>query len=144
MKRMIFSGCIILIFASMVLVSYGAMTREPISTENLPDLKGKWEGWRTPLQRGTTQSYRTDLEIYNDTLPLKGKVTFYDVERKDKLGGTIFNKFNTGQINNEGDFVIESGEHTYNLSLYKDKGEMKLEGKYDFRQTRGTISLKKK
>jgi hypothetical protein len=29
------------------LASYAAMTREPISEDNLSDLKGKWEGWRT-------------------------------------------------------------------------------------------------
>ena len=142
MKRMIFSGCIILIFASMVLVSYGAMIREPISSENLPDLKGKWEGWRTFRGVGT-RNFRTELEIYNDAIPLQGKLTFHETQTKGMMSGTIIMKFNTGKINDGGNFILESGGNSWEFSLYKDKGKMKLEGDFYYQGGSGTMILNK-
>jgi len=140
MKRMIFSVCIILIFALLVLVSYAAMTREPISTSNLSDLKGKWEGWRS---FGTT-NLRTEFEIYNDTLPLKGKFTFHDMKRKGMMSGTITSDFGRGTINDKGNFYLKSGENYWELSLYKSEGKMKLEGDFYFQGAKGTMSFEKK
>lgn len=142
MKRMISPGCAILIFASMVLVSYAAMTREPISTSNLSDLKGKWEGWRSSPTGSL--NLRTELEIYNDTLPLKGKLTFHDVLRKGMTRGTHTGDFTRGIINKEGNFYLKEGENYYELSLYKGDGKMKLEGEYYFFGAKGTISLNRK
>ncbi|MBS3919509.1 MAG: hypothetical protein KG012_11555 [Deltaproteobacteria bacterium] len=141
MKKIVFWGVFIQIFILIGLVSYAAMTKEPISEGNLSDLKGKWEGWRT-LTRG---DYRTELEIYNDTLPLKGKIIFHDVDRRGKMSGTNDVGFEQGKIR-DNNFYLKwaGGKGEVDLSLYKDGGKMKLEGDCYLWGSRGTMSLKKK
>jgi len=143
MKKTIFLGCMGLLFGLMALVSYAAMTKESLSPNNASDLKGKWEGWRTgPV--GGSKNLRTELEIYNDTLPLKGKLTAHDVKRKGVLSGTETNDFNQGTINNDGNFYLKWGQNYLELSLYKGDGKMKLEGDCYFTGAKGTITLHKK
>ncbi len=141
MKRMIFSGGIILIFASMVLMSFAAMTRDPVSTNNLPDLKGKWEGTRIT---GGGTSALTDLEIYNDTIPLQGKLLVHNVIVRGTQGRTVTLNFKNGVIDKEGNILIKSGDNVFELSLYRSEGKMKLEGDYYFMGFRGKVSFYKK
>jgi hypothetical protein len=144
MKRMIFTGCAILVFASMILVSYADMTREPISTSNLSDLKGKWVGSRT---LGPSTALNTEMEISNDSLPLQVKFIFHDVRRLGKSGTTEIRNFK-GKINDQGNLVVTGTNFEVELSLYKDEGKMKLEGNYSSLGGgkwggRGTMSFKK-
>lgn len=125
----------------MVLVSYAAMEKEPLSTNNLSDLKGKWEGWRS---LGGTHNSRTELDIYNDTLPLKGKLTFHDVKRAGAMHGIQTTDFNQGTINNEGNFYLKWGQNYFELSLYKGDGGKKLDGDFYFMGAKGTMTLNKK
>ncbi len=141
MKRIVFWGIFIQFFILMGLVSYAAMTREPITEANLSDLKGKWEGWRTV---GVTHNLRTELEIYNDTLPLKGKFIFEQVKRQDRGGGTPHTMEFKGARIKDGNFYGKGGVNEWELSLHKDDGKMKLEGDFYFRGAKGTMSLKKK
>ena len=134
MKRIIFLGCIVLVLASMVFVSYAKMKKIVISESNLADLKGKWVGSR---DFNPGQSANTDLEIVNDSLPVQGKLTFYGTPK----GTDIFDF--KGEINDQGNLFIKGPD--IELSLYKDDGKMKLEG--TFRKITGafgTISFKKK
>ena len=142
MKKVIFSGCIILIFVSMVLMSYAAMKKEPISSSNFSDLKGKWEGWRTGGV--SAQNLRTELEIYNDTPPFKGKLTFHDVQRRGMMSGTHTTDFSQGTINDEGNLILKSGQNVFEFSLYRDERKMKLEGDFYFMGFKGTMTLNKK
>jgi hypothetical protein len=48
---MIFSGCIVLVLASVVFVSYAEMQKIAISKDNLAELKGQWTGSRSPQPR---------------------------------------------------------------------------------------------
>ncbi len=75
MRNMSLLGSIILFLASMVFVSYAEIQKIAISESNLADLKGKWVGSRNP---GTGERLNTDLEIFNDSLPLQCKFTLYD------------------------------------------------------------------
>jgi len=143
MKGTIFLGCMGLLFALMVVVSYAAMTKESLSPNNVSDLKGKWEGWRTGAVGAA--GLRTELEIYNDTLPLKGKITFHDVKRrgmKDAVGDFI-QELN-GTITNDGNLYSKSGQNYVELSLYKGDGKMKLDGDFYFMGAKGTMTLNKK
>jgi hypothetical protein len=139
MKKIIFWVFFIHISILIGLVSYAAMTKEPISENNLSDLKGKWEGWRTL----TGGNFRTELEIDNDTLPLKGKFTFHDVKRKGKMSGTNTMDFGKGRIK-DNNFYVKKEENEIELSLHKGDGKMKLEGDFYFAGNRGTMSLNKK
>ena len=142
MKRIVFWGFFIQVFILMGLASYAAMTKEPISEGNLSDLKGKWEGWRTIETR---RDARTELEIDNDTLPLKGKFIFHDVKRPGKMSatGTETLEFDGGRIEN-GNLLLKRGQNYWELSLHKGDGKMKLEGDFFFRGAKGTMTFNKK
>jgi len=102
-------------------------------------LKGKWEGWRNISGR----DLRTDLEIDNDTLPLKGKFIFHDAIRKGVMSGTNTMEFDQGSIK-DNNFYLKLRENYFELSLHKGGGKMKLEGDFYFAGNRGTMSLNKK
>ena len=139
MKKIIFTWGVILLIISMALVSYAKMEKTAISAGNLADLKGKWVGSRIA---GTGTSLNTDLEISNDSLPVQGKFTLYDVKRPGRQGETKIIDFK-GKINDQGNLVITGSNMKVELSLYKDDGKMKLEGDFFWTGVQGTMSFKK-
>ena len=139
MKRMIFSGCIILVLASMVFVSYAEMEKIAISQGNLADLKGKWVGSRT-VGPGTSN---TDLEISNDSLPVQGKLIFHDIKKPGQAARRRL-RISNGKINDQGNLFNIGPNNEVELSLYKDDGKMKLEGTFYWFGSKGTMSFKKK
>ena len=141
MKRVIFSGCIILVLASMVFVGYAEMQKIAISEGNLADLKGKWVGSRTVGMN----TLNTDFEISNDSFPVQGKLIFHQVGRPGMPSGTQIDNFKDGKINNNGNLLIKDPFVEVELSLYIDAGKMKLEGNFSTTGgARGTMSFKKK
>jgi hypothetical protein len=139
MKKIVFWGVFIHVFILIALVSCASMKREPISEGNLSDLRGKWEGWRSISGR----DLRTEMEIYNDTLPLKGKFIFHDVKRKDKIGGTFTSEFKQGMIK-DNKFYLKQGQDYFELSLHKGDGKLKLKGNFSSSVHNGTLTLSKK
>jgi hypothetical protein len=137
---MIFPWGVILLIISVAVVSYAEMEKIAISRGNLTDLKGKWVGSRVV---GPGTMLNTDLEIYNDSLPVEGKLTFYDVRRAHKAGTTEIVDFKGARINDQGNLVIKGPNVELELSLYKDDGKMKLEGNYVWMAARGTAMFKK-
>jgi len=137
---MIFSGCILLVLASMVFVSYAEMQKIAISKEKLADLKGKWVGTRT---LGPGIDVNTDLEISNDSLPVQCKFTFYNVRKAGKSDTTEIRDVK-GRINDQGNLFVKGPNNEVELSLYKDDGKMKLEGNFFWFGGKGTMSFKKK
>ena len=139
MKRMIIAGCIILVLALTVFVSYGEMRKIAISQANLSDLKGNWIGSRIV----GTDRRNTDLEISNDSLPLQCKFTLYDVVGRGRSARTETYDFK-GKINDQGNLFVKGGSIDLELSLYDDGGKKKLEGSYFWVEAKGTMSFKKK
>jgi hypothetical protein len=139
MKIVVLGGVFILIIL-VGLAGYAAMSREPISKDTLPDLKGKWEGWRTI--EGARDA-RTELEIDSDTLPLRGKFTLHDVRQKGTKSGTNEVEFDHGKIKDD-NFYFKRGNNEVELSLHKDEGKMKLEGNFQFWGAKGRMTLNKK
>jgi hypothetical protein len=140
MKKILFWGVFIQIFILIGLASYAAMARERISEGSLSDLKGNWEGWRTVKGR----NFRTELEIYNDTLPLKGKFVFHEIQRKEKkMSGTYTLDFEQGTVK-DNNFYLKRGQDYFELSLHKGDGKMKLEGDFYSMGHKGTITVTKK
>jgi hypothetical protein len=143
MKRMIFSGAIILVLASMVFVSHAETQKVALSKDNLADLKGEWRGSRDVQGRGGLD---TDLEISNDSLPLEVKLTFYRARKKGRGASaeeTQIHNFKA-KINDQGNLFFKGSNSELELSLYKDNGSMKLEGNFYWSGSVGTMSLKKK
>ena len=140
MKRMIFLGGIILVLASMVFVSYAEMQKIALSEGNLADLKGKWVGSRSTAKR---VGINTDLEIFNDSLPVQGKLTFYNVTKPGGKSDTTEIRDFKGKINDQGNLFFKGPNNEVELSLYKDGDKMKLEGNFYWFGSSGTMSFKK-
>jgi len=141
MKKMIFSGCLIIVLASMVFVSCATMQKIAMSESNLAQLKGKWTGSRSPSQ-GLTLI--TDLEISNDSIPVQGKWIFHEVRIPDKPDATYVIDFKGGEINDKGNLSITDPAIKVELSLYKDDGKMWLMGSFSSPAGGGTMWLIKK
>lgn len=86
---------IILLFIIMGLLSCATLPKKPITGSDLPILKGKWDGTRTT---GVGITALTELEIDNNTIPLKGKLVAHNVHIKGASGGTLTLDFNNGLI----------------------------------------------
>jgi hypothetical protein len=142
MKRMIFPGCIILILASMVFVSYAEMKKIVLSKDNLADLKGKWTGARDTHGR---LAQDTDLEIANDSVPVECKFTFYHVRKKGTGPASDTTEIHNfkAKINDQGNLFFTGSKNEVELSLYEDDGKMKLDGNYHWGGDSGAMSFKK-
>jgi hypothetical protein len=136
MKKIV-GRVLIQLLIAIALASCASMPREPISEGNLSDLRGEWKGSRT-VRQGT---FRTEMEIYNESLPLKGKFIFHEVKRK--TGGTYTLEFMQGMIK-ESNLYVTRGQNYFELSLHKGDGKMKLEGDFFAEGIEGTITLYKK
>jgi len=137
---MIFSVGIVLVLASMVFVSYAEMQKVVLSESNLADLKGKWVGSRNTAAR---MGINTDLEISNDSLPVQGKLTFYNVRKAGGKSDTTEIRDFKGKINDQGNLFFKGPNNELELSLYKDDGKMKLEGNFYWFGSSGAMSFKK-
>jgi hypothetical protein len=141
MKRVILPGGVIVLIISLALGCYAKMEKTAISVGNLADLKGKWVGSRTVRMN----TLNTDLEISNDSLPVQGKVIFYQVGRPGVTSMRQIFNFKDGEVNDKGNLLITSSPVELELSLYKDAGKMKLEGDFtSMGGVRGTMSFEKK
>jgi len=140
MKRLIFLWGITLLIISMALVSYAEMQKIALSEGNLADLKGKWIGNRNTAARG---GLNTDLEISNDSLPVQGKLTFYNVRKAGGKSDTTETREFKAKINDQGNLFFKGSKNEVELSLYKDDGKMKLDGNYHWGGDSGAMSFKK-
>ncbi len=128
----------------LILCSCATIPKQPISPNDLADLKGKWAGTRDlTLAKERTRAY-AEIEFFNDTLPLKGKVTIITYFSFAGVDTRIY-PFENGVINQQGNLAIElTDEAALDLSLYKGKGIMKLQGSYTLRGNQGIIVMNKK
>jgi len=135
MKKETGRGMIILLIAVAMLV--GCAGGPVIMTsKDLPSLKGKWVG-RTVF--GSGEDTQTELEIYGETVPIEGKITFMTLPRRiwDEIppgikGGPTGQgaavQFKKGRLRDKGSFVLASGGNKLTLKLYSDGGKLKLVG----------------
>ncbi|MGZ3495251.1 MAG: hypothetical protein ACXU9L_12230 [Thermodesulfobacteriota bacterium] len=98
----------------------------PITKYNIPLLKGKWEGLSTFGSVSSNLRVPTTMEIYNETVPLKGKLTMHNVPpavfnpsvpRPNTLSGDVTIQFGDGNINENGNLVGKQGENHFELTL---------------------------
>jgi len=125
----------------LLAASCATIPRTPITPNDLALFKGQWEGLRTMqwINREQKGDF-TVLEIYNDTLPLKGKLVIHFM-------GTDIRSFDfeNGEIDPEGNLVLLLSDNIKTvLSLFKEPSRMKLYGSYYHRLNTGTLLLYKK
>jgi hypothetical protein len=89
-------------------------------------LKGKWEGLASFGSVANNIRVPTTMEIYNDTVPLKGKLTMHNVPpavfslfvpKPKTLSGDATIEFVDGNINERGNFVGKQGGNSFELTL---------------------------
>ena len=144
MKRAMMLIGVVLIFLFMAITSDARYTKKPITLDDLPAMKRKWQGDRQFKDIRITGNYPVDLEINNDKLPLQGKLTLHNVKAAGQRERTETIGLKNSEINQEGNLVIKTQSMQIELSLYTDDDKMKLEGDYTFQGGQATLSVKKK
>jgi hypothetical protein len=132
---------IFMLVGLLVLGACAFLPRAPISSGDLPSLKGKWEGARDMIW-GRYRSYDPAiLEIYNDTIPLRGRVA---IQFMDESRPRVY-VFEDGTIDPDGNFRAQLKEDTkIILSLHKGENQLRLDGDYLYGNYRGRLTLDKK
>ncbi len=116
---------------------------KPIASSDLPDLKGKWEGTREIVLNFLRTFSYAQLEIFNDTLPLKGKLTLYIPEYTGNEVRTY--PFEDGQVDQTGKLIINLPEdNRMELSFYSGEAKKTLYGSFSHGRQLGKIVLHKK
>jgi hypothetical protein len=132
MKRVLFLAMVILLAGGFAI----AKTADtPITPEDLTDLMGAWTGQRV----GKGGSNRTDLNINNDSLPLKGDITLHFPKQSPKTWPC------SGEIE-DGRLKLSwaQGNASADLNLRKkDDGSMQLTGTMVGAGVSGSVTFKK-
>jgi hypothetical protein len=125
----------------LMLGSCASIPKNLLSAGDLPSLKGRWEGTRdVSLGKQQIQSYM-EMEIYNDSLPLKGQVQIEMAYEKVLRSYP----FENGMINDQGNlFVRLADDLALDLSYFPTEGKNKLAGHYNYKQAQGVVTLFKK
>lgn len=131
------------LFVAILMLSAACATlsRAPLSSGDLPSLKGRWEGSRDMIWGRYRSFDPTVMEIYNDTVPLRGKVTILFM---DEPQPRVYS-FEDGTIDPEGNLRARLREDTQViLSLHKGGRSWRLDGEYLYGNYRGRLTLDKK
>jgi hypothetical protein len=127
-----------------------------LTKDNLPILEGRWEG--SAVFAGGVRT-RIILDIYNDSLPLKGNVSIQNIPKEaanifpDGFEGTGWESyFDTGTITDKGGLVIRGrGGNFGEFSLIEGQskrsiveGESKLDGWFHLWGAKGATTLHKR
>ena len=137
MKRI----CYLLVIGIFFGAACATVPKIPLQTNELGLLKGEWEGARD-IYWGLIQTFDyTHMEIFNDTLPLRGKVSIVFL---DEQIPRVYS-FENGTVDANGNLIVDSGpDMKINLALYREKEKMKLYGSYFHGEKEGTLTLYKK
>ena len=151
MKKVFGLMGISLFFVSMVMMSCAPGQKTIITKSNLPTLMGRWEGWTT-FDSFQAMSITTTLEIFNDTIPLQGRITLinlpepvafaFPADAKTAGNNAIIN-FGNGMISSQGTLIGQSGQNFLECTLFVGE-KMKMNGWFYYYGFRGTVGLTKK
>ncbi len=155
MKKIICIFAVPLILVN-VIMSMGATvpaTATILTKDDLPILEGRWEG--SVVFGGRVHSTVT-LDIYNDYLPLKGKLSIQNIPRE---AANIFpgefettgweSYFDNGTITDKGDLIIRGRGGNFGEFLLSEgeskrsliEGESKLDGWFYLWGAKGAVAL---
>jgi len=139
MKRLL----IALLAVLFLLGACATVPVKPIVSSDLPDLKGRWEGTRE-IVIGFVRTFAfTEMEIFSDTLPVKGKVIIYYQDYSGTEPRTY--PFDDGEIDQEGKLIVRLPENNrMELSFYSGEPKKTLYGSFWHLRQLGKIVLHKK
>jgi len=153
--------CLIAVFLLLVEAVIAECATVPMTTtilteNNLSILEGRWEG---SAVFGEGVHTTVTLDIYNDSLPLKGNVSIQNIPREavnifpDGFEGSGWESyFDTGTITDKGGLMIKGrGGNFGEFSLIESEskrlvleGESKLDGWFYLWGAKGAASLRKR
>lgn len=140
-----------LLLVSVVLVSCAPGQKTIITKSNLLTLRGTWQGWTT-FSSFQGNPVLTNVEINNDTVPLIGKIMFFNVPQPIAnifpgavvpAGNNITLDFTNGEISDQGTLISHGGKNFVELTLYAGE-KMKMNGWFYYYGAKGTMELTKK
>ena len=154
-------SCLIAVLLLLVGVIIAGCATVPTTTtvlteKNLPILEGRWEGSAIFAEGVRTT---VTLDIYNDSLPLKGKVSIQNIPREAANifpngfeGSEWESYFDTGIITDKGGLIIRGrGGNFGEFSLIEGRskrsvleGESKLDGWFYLWGAKGAATLQKR
>lgn len=154
MKKVIcFVGTSLLLISiiSMACVST-KIKPEAITNYNMCLLKGKWEGSSTFGSVANSIQVPTTMEIYNETVPLKGKLTMHNVPRtlltqlnqlpaKPTPSGDVTFEFRDGNINEQGNFMSNQRENHIELTLKIGGAKLRMDGLIHLSSLNSSVTL---
>lgn len=143
----------LLIFSTIWMGCYSTKAKPTtITNYNMSLLKGKWEGLSTFGNVTNSVRVPTTMEIYNDTLPLKGKLTIHNVPPSvlskivakpgtSSVDATI--EFKDGNINEQGHLVGMQGENYFEAALWIPPvgQKLKMDGWIRYSSLNSSMSL---
>jgi len=134
-------GMVLFMLVFLVGACATAPQKVAMTPNDLSLLKGEWQGSRDiRLAHARTIDF-TEMEIFNDSIPLKGKIAYAFMGGSD----TRRYSFENGFIDSEGNLSIELTEIIkINLSLYREEKRIKLDGSFSYRDSTGRLTLYKK
>jgi hypothetical protein len=140
-----------LIFVSMIMMSCSPVQKTMVTKNNLATLKGTWQGWTT-FSSVPSSPVRTTLQITNDSVPVQGSITLYNLPDGVALvfpadaktaGGDVTIDFRNGMISDQGTLIGQSGQNFLELTLFAGE-KTKMNGWFYYWATKGTVELTKK
>ncbi|HVP77984.1 MAG TPA: hypothetical protein VMV04_08805 [Thermodesulfobacteriota bacterium] len=143
MKKIV---CLIAVVLMIASVAFAAAQKKMITEKDLAGLKGTWEGILDFGVTGGSGGAFATLEILNDTVPVKAKLTVQNIPQTIAstlaiMSDAIFEGDN-GVITTQGTIVWSgSGGGFFEVS---PRGDKKLNASYWFRGVKGNATLKKK
>jgi hypothetical protein len=158
MKKVLYLIAVLLLLVEAIIAGCATVptTRTILTRNNLPILEGRWEG--SAVFAGGVHT-TVILDIYNDSLPLKGKVSIQNIPRE---AANIFpggfegsgweSYFDTGTITDKGRLIIRGrGGNFGEFSLIESEskrsvleGESKLDGWFYLWGAKGAATLHKR
>jgi hypothetical protein len=153
MKKMICFFGIGLLFVSMVLVGCASLQlrKTALSENNLSTLKGTWSGWTT-FKSFSTNPVLTSMEIDNDTVPVKGKITLNNLPAgvaarfpadAKTAGNSVIIQFVNAHVSDQGTLIGTTGQNFLELTLFTGE-KTKMDGWFYYYGGKGTVTLTKK
>ncbi len=138
-------------FALAVLLSLGACAtmqhqQKPIAVNDLAALKGHWEGTRSiVIQRGQNLNF-AEMDIVNDTIPIRGTVTLHLESGSAGIPGSDIRRyeFANGVIDPDGNLDITLPENNRMALSFQGTDKNTLSGVFFHGGNRGTITFQKK
>ncbi len=136
-KKIRFVGISLLVISTIWMgCSLTKVKPTTITKHNVCLLKGTWEGSSTFGGVANKIQAPTTMEIYNDAVPLRGKLTIHNAPpavpnlsaaKPNTLSGDVTIEFRDGNINESGNFVGKQGEKHFELTLIVGQ-KLKMDG----------------